>query len=106
MKLARLWLGIAGGEVCSFIDDSTDILVDLLQAVFVGNSGLAQPFADELDGIALGAHLLHLFPRAVFRRVRHGMAAITVGAHLDDHRACAASYPSDRRLACRLHRAR
>ena len=49
MKLARFGLRIAGGEVCSFVDDGADVLVDLLQPFLVGVASFGQPLADKLD---------------------------------------------------------
>ena len=60
---------------------------------------LQNALAHLLDRIVLVAHLLHFLARAVFRRVRHRVAAIAVGQHLEDVRALAVAAPL-RRAFC------
>ncbi len=51
------------------------------------------------------ADLLDLFARPILRRVRHRMATVAVGLHLEDVRPLAGAAPGNRLVAGRFHRA-
>src|SRR5437763_1711952 len=96
VELGRIWLGIIGGEFGRFIDDRAHFAVDLLQRVLVREPALQRAAAHLLDRIVLGAHLVDFFLAAVFRRIRHGLAAVALGQHLENDGPVALAAPPHR----------
>ncbi len=92
-------------EVGRIRHDVAYLLVDRLQVLFARPLLLDEPGLHLLDRVVLGAHLLDLVLRAVFRRIGHGMTAIAVGLHLEDHRPLARPAPIGGEVARSLHRA-
>src|SRR5712692_4705136 len=105
VELGRIGLRVVGGELGGFVDDGAHLGVDLLQRVLGGEALLQQPAAHLLDRIVLGAHLVDFFLGTIFRRIRHGMAAIAIGEHFENDGPVAVATPPDRPLAGRLDRA-
>src|SRR6266849_4541513 len=105
VELGRIGLRVVGGELGGFVDDGAHLGVDLLQRVLGGEALLQQPAAHLLDRIVLGAHLVDFFLGTIFRRIRHGMAAIAIGEHFENDGPIAVAAPPDRPLAGRLDRA-
>src|SRR5713226_8243681 len=95
VELGRIGLRVVGGELGGFVDDGAHLGVDLLQRVLGGEALLQQ----------LGAHLVDFFLGTIFRRIRHGMAAIAIGEHFENDGPVAVATPPDRPLAGRLDRA-
>src|SRR6185312_11788275 len=104
-ELGNVRLGIVGGEFGGLVDQIAHLAIDLLQRVFLDELGLEDAVARHVDRIVRRAHLLDLLARAVFGRIRHRVAAIAVGQHLEDERALAGAAPRGRLLAGRLDRA-
>ena len=93
-----LRLGAGLRELGRLGDLGLDLLVDLLEAGVVGRLALGDDGADVVDRVVFGPHLLDLVLGAILGRVRHGMAAIAVGLHLDQHRPLAGAAVGDRLL--------
>src|SRR3954447_12032478 len=78
-ELARIGLRIVAGELGRPVDRLAHLRGDLLQLVLRHPVPIEQAPAHLLDRIALLAHAGDLVTRAVLGRVRHRMAAVTVG---------------------------
>src|SRR6185437_7144119 len=103
-ELGWVGLGVSLRELGRLVHHLADRAVDFLE-LFVGRVGtLEQPLAHELDRIAMLSHVLHLLARPVLSGVRHGMAAIAIGAHLEDHGSIARADRCKRPLAGVLDR--
>src|SRR5712691_13703 len=104
-QLGSVGLRIVGREFRRFVDEVAHFGVDFFQLVlaldFLGEDARAHL----LDRIVLGAHFLHFVARAVLRRVRHRMAAVAVGHHLEDVGTLAAAREGHRAVARGLDRA-
>src|SRR5262249_48220743 len=104
-QFRRIGFGIVGGELGGFVDDVAHARVDLLQLILARALALEETRAHLLDRIAFRADALHLLAAAVFRRVRHGVAAIAISRHFQNDRAFAGAAPVDRLFARGLDRA-
>src|SRR5215472_11020524 len=87
-QLRRVRLGAVLGELRRLGNQIPDLVLDLLELRLVC-AALKQTVPNLFDGIMLGSHFVDFVPGAVFRRVGHGMPAISVGHHLQDDRALA-----------------
>src|SRR5580693_9382147 len=104
-KLGGIRLGIVSGEFRRFVDDGADRRVDLLQLVFARPFLVEKPLAHLLDRIVLGAHFIDFFLGAVLGWIRHRVAAIAIGQHLQNDRTLAGAAPGQRVSGRSLHRA-
>src|SRR5437763_6068129 len=96
--LGRVRFGIIGGKLGRLVDDVPHATIDLLELVLADPLVLEKPGAYLLDRVVLGTHLLDLLAGAVLCRVRHRVAAIAVGHHLENVGAFAGATPGDRLL--------
>src|SRR6266576_6988058 len=75
-EFGRIGLRIVGRKLSRLVDDIAHCRIDLLELVLARHLLHQKTRAHLLDRIVLGAHLLYLVARAIFRRVRHGVPAI------------------------------
>src|SRR5882757_1425667 len=97
-EFRRLRLRIVLGEVRGRVDDLAHTGVDRLQ-VLLADLGRQQTVADLFDRVLVVANLFDLFAGTVLRRVRHRVAAVAIGLHLEDIGALAGPAPGDRLVA-------
>src|SRR5215207_8731768 len=101
VELGRIGLGVLRRELGRLVDHGAHFGIDLLQCILAGCLLRQQARTHLLDRITLGAHLVDFFLGTIFGRVGHGVTAITISHHLQDHRPLASAAPIDRLLACR-----
>src|SRR5262249_44257311 len=85
------------------IDRGAHLSVDALHFVLAHQPAFEHAAANLLDGIVILAHLLHLFARAVFGGIRHRVAAITIGQHLQNVGAIAIAHPLEHPIGSGSH---
>src|SRR5262245_61995747 len=103
-QLRRIGLGILLGEIGRGVDDLADLGVDVLQFL-LADFRRQETVANLLDRVLVVADFFDLLAGAVLRRVRHRMAAVAIGLHLQNKWAVAGAAPGDRFIAGSLHRA-
>src|SRR6202012_3709025 len=86
-------------EFGGFGDAGADGGADLLEIVLARLAGTHHAGADLLDRIMLLPHFLHFLLAPIFRRIGHGVAAVTIRLHLQNIRALALAAPFERPLA-------
>src|SRR5258705_6452678 len=104
IKFGRIGFWVVLGEAGGGVDDFPHLGIDRLQSLFA-HLGREQAVADLLDRILIVANLVDLLAGAIFRRVRHRMAAIAVSLHFQNERALAGPAPGDRLVSRGLDRA-
>src|SRR5436190_2199460 len=80
-QLAGIGLRAVLRELRRFRNDIAGALFVLLELVFLGPMLFEQPLAQMINRIVLGAHPVDFVLRALLRRVRRRMAAISVSQH-------------------------
>src|ERR1700693_362592 len=103
-KLRGIGLRRVAGEIGGLVDDGADLAVDLLQVCLAHAFLVHKPRPHLLDRIVFGTDLVHFLARAILRGIRHGMAAVAVGLHLENVRPLATAGMRYRLLAGELHR--
>src|SRR5262249_22403340 len=92
-KLGGVGLGIICRKFSSLVDHRPRLGVYLFQRVFSRVSSFENPTTHLLDWIVLSAHFIHFFLAAVFCRVGHGMAAISIREHFENDRPITPATP-------------
>src|SRR3974390_3065767 len=105
IKFGRVRFRIVCGEFGRLVDQVSHLAVNFLQVVLCSKFLFEDTVTCHVDRIVRRAHFVHLLARAIFRRIGHRVAAITVRQHLQNVGPFAGAAPGSGLLARCLHRA-